>query len=43
MFIVHRSSVDERLNEKGFCRFEVRNNWSNLDEITIDDELEALT
>ena len=43
MFIVHRLSVDERLNEKGFCRFEVRNNWSNLDEITIDDELEALT
>ena len=24
-------------------RFEVRNNWNNLDEITVEDELEALT
>ena len=24
-------------------KFEVKNNWSNLDEITVDDELEALT
>ena len=39
IFIVHRI----KCRRKRFCRFEVRNNWSNLDEITIDDELEALT
>ena len=26
-----------------YCRFEVKNNWNDLDVITIDDELEALT
>ncbi len=24
-------------------RFDVRDNWNNLDEITVEDELEALT
>ena len=26
-----------------YYRFEVKNNWNDLDVITIDDELEALT
>lgn len=39
----HRGVIAFWFHISFFVRFEVRNNWNNLDVITVDDELEALT